>query len=446
MSASGFYFYYKSATDSVFSDKSSQWGLYPPSAGNTYTSWKFYTSAAGSISWDNSHIVVVPSGTDESSRTGSLMQSINTYNMGNSYIDNSTTVNYFIGTQGSDGSVTDLYSPALYDEETLIFTEPVTGVQYLTTGWTYDYNTRSYYLTLDDNVMNIDGTMVTGVYIVYGDENVEISYYSGSGGTELIKTDTYSYVMVSQSACNINGHTNTVATTKEPSCIAAGERTYTCSVCGNQTVEEIPMTDHAYEFSVLQEATCVGRGIDLYSCSICGDEYTETTEVLGHDFQPTSIVDTVYSFPDGVSCPSCSGMNYTYTRSDTVYDCRCADCGSEWSVDADISYGATTYTCSRCGEIYVETEGKEDGLFSALARFLSDGITWVTDKFVELTESLSGIHTTFQSYMEKIRNVGGDFPAMLGAAIACMPEDFMGVVWFGVIALVVVAVYCKFFK
>lgn len=522
----------------------------------------------------------------EESRTGTLMDALDAYNTGNSYVDNSTTINYFIGSVGSDGSVTDTYSPALYDEETLVFTEPVTGTQYQTKGWTYDYTSRSYYMTLDSGTMYIDGTEVTAVYLVYGDDNVEISYLSGSGATELIRTDTFAYVMVSQSACNINGHTNTVATTKEPTCTAAGERLYTCSVCGNQTVEAIPMIEHTYaDYSIQQEPTCTNKGIAANTCTTCGGQITELLDPLGHDWLPTSITDESWAMPDGVSCPDCHGSEYSYTRSDyeivtggknlfripavdlgmglvgnddgsitvsssatsagmtsvftlrefapdlqvgrtytlsaqttaeskpslfllslgfrwafgssvtitpealasrvvfytdsvnsscvisniqieegtvateyepyieteveiipPIYNFTCSDCSTEWTAEAVYQHAYTTFTCSRCGETMIQSDDPDSGLFGSIANFISDGITWVTDKFVELTESLSGIHTIFRSYLQKIQHVGGDFPAMMGAAVACMPEDMMSVVWFGVIVMVVLAVYCKFFK
>lgn len=170
------------------------------------------------------------------------------------------------------------------------------------------------------------------------------------------------------------------------------------------------------------------------------------TEALGHDWLASEVVETTYSFPEEVTCPDCGSDAYTYERSDTTYSCTCSDCGAEWTEDAVITYGSTTYTCSRCGETYVESEDPDVGLFEAIGNFFADGITWITDKFLELAESINGIHTTFRDYLQKIQNVGGEYPAMLGSAVALMPEDFMAVIWFSVIALVLVAVWNKFFR
>lgn len=123
--------------------------------------------------------------------------------------------------------------------------------------------------------------------------------------------------MVSQSACNINGHTNTVETTKEATCTAPGERTYTCSVCGNQTVEAIPMIEHTYaDYIIQQEPTCTNKGIAANTCITCGNQITELLDPLGHDWLPTSITDESWAMPDGVRCPDCHGTSYTHTRSD----------------------------------------------------------------------------------------------------------------------------------
>lgn len=203
---------------------------------------------------------------------------------------------------------------------------------------------------------------------------------------------------------------------------------------------------HAYSITSSTAATCTDPGKTVYTCALCGDQYTTTTDALGHDWLASEVTETTYSVPEGTSCPDCSGTTFTHTRSDTAFTCTCSDCGAEWTVEADVTYGSTTFTCSRCGETYVESEDPDSGLFAALANFLSDGITWVTGKFTELAESINSIHTTFRSYLQKIQNVGGDFPALLGAAIGVLPEDFMAVVWFSIVALVILAVWLKFFK
>lgn len=341
-----------------------------------------------------------------SSRPVSLMQTINNYNTDNSYLDNSETVNYYIGTLDTGGDVTNIYNVNLYDEETLIFTEPVTGAQYQTTGWTYDYSTRTYELSLTSGTFTLDGSDIGTIELTYGDDALTIDYYSGNS---LVESDEYAYVRVAQSECALNGHTYTYETVKEADCTTPGERKYTCSVCGNQYAEDIP--------------------------------------ALGHDWNMTESVENNYAIPEGTACPDCGGTDFQVSldKSTGTYTCTCDACVRKWKVEADITVGHSTYTCSRCGETRIESADSESGLFASIGNFIANGIGWVTDKLSDLIQSLSGINDIFSGFVESIKEKSGEFPSFLGAAIACLPEDLMTVIWFGVVAAVVLLVWKKWF-
>lgn len=406
--------------------------------------YTYYPSSSASVTWDNSRIVVQPTDTNETSRLSHLTQVINNYNTDNSFTDNSTNVNYYIGTLDENGTLTDYYSPSLYDEETLVFTEPVTGAQYLTTGWTYDYATRSYDIDLDAGTFLINDTDITRILCTYGDDAVTIGYYDSNGAT--VQTDEYAYVMVASSACALNGHSYTVETTKEASCTGTGERVYTCSVCGDQRVEEIPMLEHSSTYSVFKEATCTDSGVALYTCSTCGTQYTETIEALGHDWLSTDGVDTTYALPEGTSCPACDSTDFACVldEASSTYSCTCNSCGTAWTVSAEVTAGYINYTCSRCGATKTEYDGDEgNGLFTSIGSFLADGISWCTEKLVQLVDSLTGITDSFNAYLETISAQSSSYPTFLGHTIALLPEDLMAVFWFGIIALIALAVWKK---
>lgn len=89
-----------------------------------------------------------------STRPASLMQTINNYNTTNN------TTNYYIGTTDANGSVNQIYDPNLFDEQTMVFTEPVSGIQYQCVGWKYYYDDRVYILELADNSMSYNGTNI----------------------------------------------------------------------------------------------------------------------------------------------------------------------------------------------------------------------------------------------------------------------------------------------
>lgn len=439
-----FRFYHKSSSNTVWSDSlagsSSNRVSYSLSGSISFCS----APLASTVVFGVGHNIVQPSGTTSSTRPVSLMQSINNYNEDNSYTDNSETVNYYIGTLDAGGDVTNIYNVNLYDEETLIFTEPVTGAQYQTTGWTYDYTTRCYTLDLSSGTFTLDGSDIDKVKLTYGDDLLTLDYYSGS---TLVESDEYAYVRVAQSECALNGHTYTYETVQEATCTTPGERKYTCSVCGNQYAEEIPKTDHAYTYTTQQEPTCTADGIGLYTCSVCGDQHTEPIAALGHDWLATEVTDTTYNLPPGTSCPDCGSTDFTHEldKNGGVFGCTCSACGAEWVTEAEITYGHTEYTCSRCGETYIESEDPESGLFASIGNFVANGIGWVTDKLSDLINSISGINDIFSGFVERIKEKAGDYPAFLGAVIAVLPEDLTLVFWFAVIAAIVLAVWKKWF-
>ncbi|MCD8017393.1 MAG: hypothetical protein LUE97_06315 [Oscillospiraceae bacterium] len=428
-----------------------------------------------------------------STRMSDFASAINNYNTTYNYTDDSEVVNYYISPtlidSGLDvnldvsfGSLLDL---DIYDENTLIFTEPVTETQYQTTGWTYDYTTRTYTLDLDSGTFYIGDYDIDTIDLTYGDDELTITYYSDDTA---IATDEYAYLMVSQSECALNGHTysledyqaptcgeagyydyvcsvcgneylETIDATGEhsyeysiyqdPTCTSEGIGLYTCFVCGNQYTEPISSTGHAYEYSIYQEATCTTDGIGLYTCSECGDQYTAIIAATGHDWLATSVDETTYSFPDGESCPDCGSESFTYeldTSSET-YTVTCSDCGTTWTADADVTYGGTTYTCSICGETYFASDdpNDSDSLFGAIANFISSGISWIIEKFNSLIESISGLIDTFNEYIETLSSTSGSFPAFLAGVIAAIPDELTVILWFAVIAFVVAAVWKKFF-
>ena len=97
-----------------------------------------------------------------------------------------------------------------------------------------------------------------------------------------------------------------------------GEKTYTCSLCGDSYTEVIaasghkysngkctvcgnvdPNCSHSYTSKVTTSPTCTATGLRTYTCTKCGDVYHETIAANGHKF-----VDTVVP-------PTCELNGYT---------------------------------------------------------------------------------------------------------------------------------------
>ena len=310
-----------------------------------------------------------------STRPTSLMQTINNYNEDNSYTDNSETVNYYIGTVDAGGDVTNIYNVNLYDEETLIFTEPFTGAQYQTTGWTYDYTTRCYTLDLSSGTFALDGSDIDKVKLTYGDDLLTLDYYSGS---TLVESDEYAYVRVAQSECALNGHTYTYETVKEATCTTPGERKYTCSVCGNEYAEEIPVIGHAYEYSIYQEPTCLESGIGIYTCSMCGDQYTKPIEPKGHTPEMIEYVPTEYD-------ENGTAVSVGYT----LY--RCTVCGTEYKVNDEIDIKDESWFSWLASLFKKLISAIVNGLASGLEYLVENVIVTVTDLLVQFTRWSFGL-------------------------------------------------------
>lgn len=275
---------------------------------------------------------------------------------------------------------------------------PVTNTTSDISYWSYDYSDRSYHLTL------ATGDTAT---VTYGDEYIVIQegnviyniYYVIQGG-------------------------------------GSGEGGSSCN--------------HNYTSAVTTEPGCTTKGITTYTCDLCGHKYTEYIDALGHDWQATEEVPTTYALPESAHCPTCQGTSFTHelNASHDEYTCTCSnpDCGATWAETPVTTYGHTIYTCSRCGATQKDSEDPDSGLFTALGNFLVDGIDWIVDKLVQLIDSIAGINEIFTEYVEQMKEKAGEYPAFISAFIAIMPEDLMTVVWFGVIAAVVLAVWKKWFN
>lgn len=204
--------------------------------------------------------------------------------------------------------------------------------------------------------------------------------------------------------------------------------------------------EHSYRITNVIDPTCTEQGKIYKSCSECGDELIDFTDALGHDWQITEQTAVDYVLPEA-RCPACESQYFTYELVDEVFYCVCHDCGEEWSCNADVMEGHTTYTCSRCGEERTETNQEQDlSLFEAIGDLLADTFEWITDKLGQFINSLSGLSESFSSRIESIIESVGNYPLLFGAFLAGMPDDLMNIVWFGVIALVFVLVWKKFFS
>ena len=192
----------------------------------------------------------------------------------------STTINniYNINTRVNNfngdyyDSVTNNYynNTTIINETTNNYYDMTTNNYYTMSNWSYDYQSRTYFVTLED------GTTIT---VQFGDDcltitnnNVENSYQYviKNGGSS---PDT-------PAACK---HNWTETIDVAPTCLEGGHANYTCSLCG-ETYEQI-LSAKGHNWTVKEHVNTVygengqivTQGHTLYECSACGEQwYTET--------------------------------------------------------------------------------------------------------------------------------------------------------------------------
>lgn len=441
------YAFEKSEASSVFSSDSAEYGvMYRNGSVDGDFSGYGYCLRMDEFELIGGYVLTEPEGSTADSRPSGIMDAIQNYNTTNNYIDNSV-VNYYIGSFDENDNLTGYYPMDIFDEQTLVFTEPVTGAQYQTTGWRYDYAARRYTLDLEPGTFSLGDYDILQIKLTYGDEAVTIQYYNELG--ELVETDEYQYIMVAKEECTLNGHTYSAETTKEPTCTAAGERLLTCSVCGNQTVDEIPMTQHSSTFSVMKEPTCTAQGLGLYTCSTCGMQYTELIPALEHTGVLLEVVDTVYGESSAV-------ISVGYS----VYEC--STCGTQYVVHDDAGSGgaASGFWGSLVDSFANALAAAIDavlgaiiyiletilGLIKSLLGFFYSFITdtvlgGISDMFAAFSDG-----TLFEFFQNDDGTVG--LPSEVGTVfgfysgiIMALPWEIRSVMFFGIAALILIAIF-----
>ena len=167
--------------------------------------------------------------------------------------------------------------------------------------------------------------VTSGTEKMYVPGNVQLNF------TLVVNDDgslTLSYEQVA-SECT---HSYTSEVTKEPTCLATGTTTYTCSLCGNVYTEEIAATGHDYEITVVAP-TCENNGYTIHACKNCTYSYNDTAvNPIGHNYSSV------------VTAPTCTAQGYTtYT---------CANCGNvyTWNTTAALGHSYVSGVCTTCGE------------------------------------------------------------------------------------------------
>lgn len=138
---------------------------------------------------------------------------------------------------------------------------------------------------------------------------------------------------------------------KEPTCTTEGSKSIHCSRCdATKDSTVIPVTDHTYgEWEVVTPSTCTENGVKKHACIHCGFEQTEIIE-SAHEWEDSRTVDIAPSCTeqgeDSVHCRNCDERKDIKEISPKGHD------WSEWKtlVEPTItSEGKACRACSVCG-------------------------------------------------------------------------------------------------
>ena len=79
--------------------------------------------------------------------------------------------------------------------------------------------------------------------------------------------------------------------TTEPTCTERGEKTFTCTICGNTNTKNVNATGHSYgAYKVVKEPTNKRKGLKSKTCSVCGKIVYEA--IPKTNFSPTDSSET----------------------------------------------------------------------------------------------------------------------------------------------------------
>ena len=194
-------------------------------------------------------------------------------------------------------------------------------------------------------------------YVLYAADRLstEVQPYTGAGKLKDLTTLQWERTSYNDSPLVHKEHVwNDGEISKDSTCTEAGEKVYTCKVCGETKTEEIAALGHSYseEWTVDKEATCEEAGSKSHHCTRPGcDSKSDVTviEALGHEWGEG----TETKAP---TCTEAGEKTYTCTRCDKTKTEAIEALGhaysEEWTVDKEATCeeaGSKSHHCTRPG-------------------------------------------------------------------------------------------------
>lgn len=174
-----------------------------------------------------------------------------------------------------------------------------------------------------------------------------------AGGQKTRKCEICGYTEYEDTDINPDAHEweEDYTIDKEPTCTTEGSKSIHCSRCdATKDSTVIPVTDHTYgEWEIVTPSTCTENGVKKHTCIHCGFEQTEIIEPA-HEWENSRTVDIAPSCTeqgeDSVHCRNCDERKDIKEISPKGHD------WSEWKtlVEPTItSEGKACRACNVCG-------------------------------------------------------------------------------------------------
>ena len=231
-------------------------------------------------------------------------------------------------------------------------------------------------------------------YVLYAADRLstEVQPYTGAGKLKDLTTLQWERTSYNDSPLVHKEHVwNDGEISKDSTCTEAGEKVYTCKVCGETKTEEIAALGHSYseEWTVDKEATCEEAGSKSHHCTRPGcDSKSDVTviEALGHEWGEGKET-------KAPTCTEAGEKTYTCTRCNATKKEAIEALGhaysEEWTVDKEATCeeaGSKSHHCTRPG-----CDSKTDvTVIEVLGHAYSE--EWTVDKEATCEEAGSKSH------------------------------------------------------
>ena len=146
------------------------------------------------------------------------------------------------------------------------------------------------------------------------------------------------------------------------SCDEVGTRTRSCSVCGEEEIEELSAGTHTWDNgTVTKQPDCTQPGTMQFTCTVCGDTSTEDIEPLGHTEVSVEGVPATCTEEGLTSGSKCSVCGTVLTERLPVPPLGHELIHTEAVEPTEDSDGNIEYwQCDRCGKCFSDEDGTDE--------------------------------------------------------------------------------------